>query len=183
MSSKSIKYVLIILAVIILAVVIGVLIYEFIYKKHKSPIRPPSNNIVPVFPIQPPSNNIVPISPSPSLSPNYVLLATKLYVTDTTKNTITIQDYFNYVDWNNNSVYFMISGTNFYTKNDLNDSWVYASQIKYQTINNVKWSMVMENATTFKHTLNGVNHLASVAYIMGPGSDHNVYIVSLTKTN
>ena len=39
---SKIAIILIILGIIILAVVVGFLIYKFVYKKHKSPIYPPN---------------------------------------------------------------------------------------------------------------------------------------------
>lgn len=75
-----------------------------------------------------------------------------LSITNLSDNTWKMQAYFNYIDWNKNSKYFMISGVQFYTADNLNGPWVNASQVDYTANDGTLWYMKMNNPTTFQHT-------------------------------
>ena len=193
MSNHTSRNVLIVLGILVLATGVGALIYEFVYKKHrKSPIQPPG--FAPYVPMQPtppysPSPHYSPspsphYSPSPnSPTPSYVLHPSKLSVTNLSSGSNSIQDIFNYVDWDGNSKYFMINDINFYTKGNLNESWNYTPQINYVTNDDTHWYMQMYNPTTFQHAPQGSSafQTASFANILSPNGLY--YIVGIAQNN
>lgn len=161
---SALRNVLIILAVLLIVFVIGILIYEFAYAKRKSPSSRGNGN----------GGGGSPFPPSPSS-----VQATTLNITNMSTNSVTSQAYFNYVDWNKNSKFFMVSGTNLYSKDNSTDSWAPATQIDYVTFDGTHWYMIMASPTTFHHYSQDdqYDNVASFANMTSPNGTH--YKVSL----
>lgn len=170
----SSKYVLIILSIVVFVIIVAVLTYVFILRKRKSPPgsspQPysPSGGTV-ITPIIPPS-----YPPSPSAPPS-----TTLNITNLSTKATTTQNYFNYVDWNKSSKYFMVYGVGLYSKANLSDQWNYETQINYITLDGTQWYMQMNSPTTFHHYSQDGKHnqVSNYANMTSPDGTH--YKISL----
>lgn len=93
-----------------------------------------------------------------------------------------IQNNFNYMDWNDDSKYFMIKGVNFYIRDDSASSWILASQVNYMTGDITQWYMKMDSPTIFHHYSQDGSTNQTSSYVIINDPNNITYKVSIQNT-